>query len=136
MTDVGFSRRDLERMTRGLAAFPDVASMEIYAAQVKNADEAERYMLALAPKDEGITRAGTGAQAYKRRDRIGFIMATSRPNRPGASATSKTERIRAILFANETDFFYGVWNLNKKRWKGRMRRAMTKAARRTAGVLP
>jgi len=106
-------------------------------------------MQALVPHDKGVTRSNTIAASYKRDQdgTIGFAMSTMRKNTPAreqggkgrrrkkgfAPKPTKDERIKAILFANGTDFFYGVWNLNKKRWKGRMRRAMTKSARELAG---
>ena len=134
MNDV-ISRRDLLRITRGFTRFPDVASGHIFTAQQQNANEAKRYMLALVPEKEGETKLNTGAIAYKNNGVIGFAMSTARDNAPGSNATDKTERIRAILFANNTDFFYGVWNLNKKTWRGRMRKAMRKTSKQIAGGL-
>lgn len=141
MPDV-ISRKDIVKMTKGLTSFTAVAAHNIYGAQNKNAQEARSYMQMLVPADEGVTKSNTVATAYKRDSdgTIGFAMTTSRPNRP-ARAASKTgrkgrrtpvtpdERIKAILFANETDFFYSVWNLNKSRWRGRMRRALSKSAK-------
>ena len=136
MADELIKRRDLVRLTKGMSQFPDIASENIFKAQRKNAQEAAGQMQALVPHKKGVTRANTVAAAYKRDidGTIGFAMRTARPNRPGVDA-DKTERIRAILFANNTDFFYGVWHLNKKRWRGRMRRAMTKSARELTGKL-
>jgi len=133
MTDV-VSRRDLIRLTKGMRRFPDIAGAHIHDAQKKNAQEAASYMQALVPSDEGKTKSKAVATAYRTRLAIGFAMTTSRPNKPGREA-DKLERIKAILFANDTDFFYSVWNLNKKRWKGRMRRAMNKSARQMAGAI-
>lgn len=133
MTEV-ITRRELAKLTKGLTAFPDVASSHVYKAQKRNAQEATGYMQALVPQDQGVTRANTLATAYKRESdgTIGFAMRTARPN-VDTTNQKKDERIKAILFANGTDFFYGVWNLNKKRWRGRMTRAMTKSAREIAG---
>jgi len=132
-----FSRRDVVRMTRGLRRFPSVASRHIYAAQQKNAQEARGYMQTLVPKDQGVTKSHSIAAAYRHESggAIGFAMKTSRPNAPGATSENKLERIKAILFANETDFFYAVWNLNKSRWRGRMSRSMTKSAREIVGAI-
>ena len=135
MTDV-FSRRDIVRLTKGLSSFPDIAAGNIFGAQRKNAQEAQSYMRILVPKDKLVTLGNTLATAYVNQSdgTIGFAMTTKRENKNNA-LVDKDERIKAILFANETDFFYGVWNLNKKRWKGRMRRAMTKSAREMTGHL-
>ena len=150
MTDL-VSRRDLIKLTRGMSKFPDLASANIYKAQQKNAQEAGGYMQALVPTDKGVTRANSVATAYKNEasGTIGFAMRTERKNtaarasggkgrrrkRGFAPTPDKDERIKAILFANGTDFFYGVWNLNKKRWRSRMRRAMTKSAREMVGKI-
>lgn len=135
MADV-FSRKDVLRLTKGLGRFPDVASDNIFAAQTKNADEARRYMQLLVPVDEAVTKSESVATSYRNTasGSIGFAMRTERKNKPGRRA-DKHERIKAILFANETDFFYGVWNLNKKRWKGRLRRAMRKSAKEIVGAI-
>ena len=135
MNDI-VSRRDLLKLTKGMSSFPDIAASHIYKAQRKNAQEAHAYMQALVPKDKLVTQGNTVATAYVREadGTIGFAMTTQRKNANNA-LVDKDERIKAILFANETDFFYGVWNLNKKRWRGRMRRAMTKGAREMAGQI-
>ena len=152
MADELIKRRDLVRLTKGMSQFPDIASENIFKAQRNNAQEASAYMNVLVPTDTGTTKSRTFAIAYKKSadGTIGFAMTTSRPNTAARDAggkgrrrkfgfapkPTKDERIRAILFANGTDFFYGVWNLNKKRWRGRMRRAMTKSARELTGKLP
>lgn len=149
MADELIKRRDLVRLTKGMGQFPEIASENIFKAQRKNAQEAAGQMQVLVPHDKGVTRANTVAVAYRRDvdGTIGFAMRTARKNDPSrkkgrrrkvgfAPTPDKTERIRAILFANNTDFFYGVWHLNKKRWRGRMKRAMTKSARELTGKLP
>ena len=107
MDDAPFSKRDIRRLKTGLKKFPDVSGDHIYKAQTRNADEAKRYMQALVPDDDGVTKSNTTATAYKNQSSgsIGFAMTTARPNQK--SGGDKTERIRAILFANGTDFFYG-----------------------------
>lgn len=147
MDDGLVKRSDLVRLTKGMNSFPEIASENLFKAQRKNAQEASSYMNILVPTDTGVTKSRTSAVAYRSADgTIGFAMRTSRPNTAARDAggkgrrrkigfakkPTKDERIRAILFANNTDFFYGVWNLNKKRWRGRMRRAMTKSARELA----
>jgi len=134
------SRKDLLKLTRGMDNFPSIAESNLFKAQRKNAQEAQGYMRALAPTEEGVTRSNSIATAYKDQSgTIGFAMTTQRRNRPSQSGifsdVDADERIKAILFANGTDFFYGVWRLNKKRWRGRMRRAMTKSARELAKAL-
>ena len=92
-------------------------------------------MQVLVPRDEGITASETTAAAYTNASgTIGFAMRTRRLADEGTKQDD-IDRIKAILFANGTDFFYGVWNLNKKRWRGRMRRAMTKSAREMTGKI-
>ena len=128
------SSRDLRKAERAITGLPADAEENIFKALNKNAQEARGYMQALVPTDTGKTQAETVATAYARTGATGFAMRTERRNDPGADG-DKTERIRAILFANETDFFYAVWNLNKKRWKSRMNRALKKSAREAARKL-
>ena len=133
---MGFARRDVKRVTDGLQSFGPRAERYIRAAQDKNAQEAQAWMRALAPKDEGVTLGYTVATSYHNRSQgvIGMVMQTARPNRP-TDGPYRLERIKAILFANDRDFFYATWRTGKKRWRGRMRRAMTKSARETAQAM-
>ena len=96
-------------------------------------------MQALIPTTgEGVTKGNSTATAYRNSNdgAIGFAMTTERRNRAERNGKADAdERIKAILYANGTNFFYGVWNLNKRRWRGRMRRAMNSSAKEVAGRL-
>lgn len=88
-------------------------------------------MATLVPRNEGKTAANTDAFAYvdHASGTIGFQMETSRRNRP-TDGGDETDRIRAILFANESgDFFYSTWRNFRRRWRSRMSRGMNKGAR-------
>lgn len=124
------SRREQDKLKARFDAVPTAIKREALAALEKNAAEANSYLQTLVPIDEGETKSNTFAFAYKN-DYIGEIamqMQTERVNR-STDGPDKTERIRAILFANGQDYFYGTWRNFKRRWKSRVSRAMTKGAK-------
>jgi len=86
---------------------------------------------------KGVTKANTNA-VFLSEDggtKLTMKMTTARPTVAGEShkPKNKTERIRAILFANDTDHFYATWVSGKKRWRRRIKSAVRKTAKEFNG---
>lgn len=126
-----FDKSSVRAAGAAVRRLPAAAEKHTMAAMEHNAREAHAYMQALVPRDTGATASKTVAFAYNDSDGIGMQMQTSRPD-SGEDYTGQT--IRMVLFVNNADFLYGTWRLNKKRWKARVKRGYTKAAKEFHGV--
>lgn len=132
-----FTKQSVRNVKRGLQRMPAHVSHHILKAQEVNAKEANAYMSVLVPHDTGTTSLHTGAFAFERPSDGSIVMQmyTERPVLPGEDAEDYVgQTIRKILFDNGQDFFYGTWRLNRKRWKGRLKRGVTKAAKEFVNV--
>lgn len=125
------------KLRRKLQAIPRVARREIEAAIQKSAAEMVVQMQNFVPVDEGILKSTIGFTFDRSLLRATIVAggeATTRPVREGASATYD------YAFAQEfgtqemeaNPFFYPAYRLGKRRAKGRITRAINKAAKQVA----
>jgi len=133
--------RDLERLKRRLAAIPEAIRADMVPAVVAAAEDVARSMRHLAPKDSG---------------KLARSIAVTPPNgvtppysQPGGGNTASP--LGAIITAGNTDvryahlveygsrglkqpaqpFFWPAFRLGRKRSAARLKRAATKAIRKT-----
>ena len=100
---------------------PQFVVKELDKVAEKTKAEVVPQMKVLVPVDEGLTRDSIGAFIAERDD--GVIL--------GIYAGDGTDKApaRLVEFYNNQPFFYPVIRNNSKRIKGRLKRAITKAAK-------
>lgn len=121
-------RKSVSKWKRQVRKLPETAERHIEDAMTKNGDEAVKFMKLLAPQP-GQGRA-TGATRssifyYIRKIPTGIQLTIGAGDGEDAPA-------RIVEFVNEQPFFYPTLRLQGKRYRGRYRRAINKAAKEIA----
>lgn len=115
----------LDRLRAKLAAMPEAARQEIKLALEQNADELVAMQKRLVPRDEGDLAESIGKQPG-RHDLAVLVTAGSRKAFYARFVEFGTVRKRP------RPFFFPAYRSLRKRLKGRMTRAINKAAKRVA----
>lgn len=132
-----------KRLERRLAAMPEATRIEIRAAMEQSAAEIVETMQRMAPVDEGDLRDSI---AWTWGDAPAGALVIARTRKSIASKAGLTLTIyagggeqyyaRFVEFGtvNMTaqPFFFPSWRLGRRRVKGRVARAVTKAAKKVA----
>ncbi len=141
--------QNIDRLKRKLAAMPRVAKEEIRQALEQSAEEIVGVMRSMVPVDKGTLRSSIGwtwgappdgASAFAQAGGEAGLVITIYA---GSNATY-VSGARGVEFQNAflqefgsakmsaNPFFRPAWRLNKKRARGRITRATTKAAKKAA----
>ena len=120
-----FSKRNLDAHKKALLRLPRNAREELAKANSKSVEEFERYAHALVPVRDGHTKRSIEAGTYELPNGNFVLTMTAGDGTDLAPA-------RAVEFVNDQPFFYPTLRLFHKRWKGRVKRAINKAAKQAA----
>ena len=116
-------RKSVAKWKRQVKRMPPKAEHYLEDAMKKNGEEATKYMKLLVPVDEGNTKASITYNVK--------TISTGVELRIEAGAGEKAPA-RIVEFANNQAFFYPTLRLQGKRYRGRYRRAINKAAKEIA----
>ncbi len=131
--------KNRERLRKKIGRLPGAVRKELMAALVASGREINDLQRRFVPRDDGEL-AGTIDMIEKPEDLKVVLVAggpeTTRPVREGADA--EYDYAFAQEFGTQempaNPFFFPGYRLGKKRAKSRVSRAITKAAKRVAGV--
>lgn len=116
-------KKSLASWKKQVRKLPATAEKHIQGAMEKNGTEGTKYMGLLAPSDTGQTRASI---FYYVRKIPGGIQLTF------GAGDGEDAPARIVEFVNDQPFFYPTLRLQGKRYRGRYRRAINKAAKEIA----
>ena len=116
-------RKSVAKWKRQVKRMPPKAEQYVEAAMHKNGDEATKYMKLLVPVDDGSTRESIFY--YVKKVPTGIQLRIVAGDGEDAPA-------RYVEFVNKQAFFYPTMRLQGKRYRGRYRRAINKAAKEIA----
>ena len=115
--------KSLRRWKKQIKKLPAAAENHIQDAMKKNGDEGTKYMKLLAPVDSGKTQASIFY--YVKHIPHGVRLTFGAGDGEEAPA-------RIVEFVNDQAFFYPTIRIQGKRYRGRYRRAINKAAKEIA----
>lgn len=116
-------RRSVAKWKRQVKRMPAKAEQYVEDAMVKNGEEATKYMKLLVPVDDGSTR--DSIFYYTKQVPTGIQLVIGAGDGAGSPA-------RIVEYVNNDAFFYPTLRLQGKRYRGRYKRAINKAAKEIA----
>ena len=116
-------RKSVRALNKQIKKMPELAERYVKEAMTKNGEEAVKYMRLLCPEDSGATEASI---RYEVKDTSKGVALQIRAG-DGEEAPA-----RLVEYANNQPFFWPTIRLQGKRYRGRYRRAINKAAKEIA----
>jgi len=121
----------LDALNRKLAAMPVAAKAEIKKALDKSAAEMEAMATALAPVENGDLRRSV-VRSHEGSHELQVIVRAGDENTPAGPVEFGHDQDSPDGGAAPVPFFWPAYRVMKKRHKGRVKRAITRAAKAVA----